>query len=246
MLKHLPNALTLTNLFCGCCAFVCTLYGQPVVAALFTAASFACDYADGMAARALGVSGPLGKELDSLADVISFGAVPGAMLYMMLRESLCGAGWTAYPDAGVQPHLCYAALPAFILSMFSGMRLGKFNLDPRQAHYFIGLSTPACTVLVLGLRLGAWHDRFGLRDTLQNPWLLFPLVGLLSWLLVSEIPMFGMKIKKLDLKSNALLLGFAALFLVGLFFLKELAFSLVILFYMVFSIVYKNKVVAVS
>lgn len=241
-MRHLPNFLTLTNLFCGCCALLFTFAGQPVTAAWFTLGSFLCDYADGMAARALGVSSPLGKELDSLADVVSFGVVPGAMLYQLLTagqttDSFAGAD-------GIASSVNLAALPAFILSAFSGLRLARFNLDTRQTSYFIGLSTPACTVFVLGLTLAAHHDRFGAASWIQNQWLLYVLVALLSWLLNAEIPMFGMKIKRFDLRSNAFNLVFLGLFVGALFFLKELALSVIILIYIVLSLFLKNKITA--
>lgn len=239
-MRHLPNLLTLANLFCGCCALLYTLHGEPVMAAWFTLGSFIFDYADGMTARALGVSSPLGKELDSLADVVSFGVVPGAMLYQLLVHSalngmLGGPAWEV-----VVP----SAFPAFVLSAFSGLRLARFNLDTRQTSYFIGLSTPACTVLVLGLTLAAHHDRFGAAGFIQNTWLLYGLVALLSWLLNAEIPMFGMKVKSLDLRSNGLNLAFAGLFGVLIFFFKELALSCIILIYIALSLIFKNKVVA--
>ncbi len=240
-MKHIPNLLTLANLFFGCCALLFTFAHDPVTAAFFTLGSFLCDYADGMAARALGVSSPLGKELDSLADVVSFGVVPGAMLYQMLQSSLCGDA--LYPGSfGVM--VCTAALPAFILSAFSGLRLARFNLDTRQTTYFIGLSTPACTVFVLGLTLAAHHNYFGIREILQQSWLIYALVALLSWLLNSEIPMFGMKIKRLDWNSNAINLSFVLLFGLFAYFLKELSLSAIIVVYMLTSIFFKNKVIA--
>lgn len=236
-MKQLPNALTLANLFCGCCALLYTLYWQPEVAALFTAGSFVFDYLDGMVARALRVSSPLGKELDSLADVVSFGVVPGAMLYQLLSGDVSITA--AYGHSFVQLH----ALPAFVLSAFSAFRLGKFNLDTRQGGYFIGLSTPACTVLVLGLALTAHHDRFGLKEVFENQWFLYGLIGLLSWLLVSEIPMFGMKIKRFDWKSNVINLVFLGLFVLLLFFLKELALSVIIICYIIASILLKRTII---
>lgn len=240
-MKHIPNLLTLTNLFFGCCALLYVLAFDPVTAAFFTLGSFLCDYADGMAARALGVSSPLGKELDSLADVVSFGVVPGAMFYQLLQSGVCAADATV---AGSRVHsICIAALPAFILSASSGLRLGRFNLDTRQATYFIGLSTPACTVFVMGLMLTAHHNYFGLAGFLHNPWLLYALVAVLSWLLNSEIPMFGMKIKRFDWSSNVFNLAFLLLFGILVFFLKELAFSAIILVYILASIVLKNKIV---
>lgn len=239
-MKHLPNALTLANLFCGCCALLNILYWQFDTAAWCIAGSFLFDYADGMAARALGVSSPLGKELDSLADVVSFGVVPGALLYQLINggttaeELLSGI-------SGLGQSVQIKALPAFVLTAFSALRLAKFNLDTRQANYFIGLSTPACTVFVLGLALAAQHDRFGWAATLGNKNLLYGIIALLSWLLVSEIPMFGMKVKK-GMGNNLLLLGFLLLF-GGLFvFLKELAFSAIIICYIAASVLMKDKV----
>ena len=240
-MKHIPNLLTLANLFFGCCALLYTLAFDPVTAALFTLGSFLCDYADGMTARALKVSSPLGKELDSLADVVSFGVVPGAMLYNILKITLL-----SHNASGPGPEMfavCTAALPAFILSASSGLRLGRFNLDTRQTSYFIGLSTPACTVFVLGLTLADHNRLFGISEWLHNQWLLYGLVAVLSVLLNSEIPMFGMKIKRFDLQSNLFNLAFLGLFLVLLFFLKVLAFSVIIVVYILASILFKNKVV---
>ena len=235
-MKHLPNALTLANLFCGCCAILHILYWQPETAALFTAGSFVFDYLDGMVARALKVSSPLGKELDSLADVVSFGVVPGAMLYQILAipaVELSGSDMLL-----VQWH----AVPAFILTAFSAFRLGKFNLDTRQTSYFLGLSTPACTVFVMGLTLSIAHNRFGAAEWLSAPGLIYGLIAILSWLLVSEVPMFGMKIKRMDWKSNVLIFVFLAL-LIGLsILLKELALSAIIVCYIVLSVIQKKKI----
>lgn len=252
-MKHIPNLLTLSNLFCGCCALMFTLNGEPVMAAWFVLGCFIFDYGDGMTARAMGLTSPLGKQLDSLADVVSFGVVPGAMFYMMMADKVLVGDDLL--DAVFNPLLsdrpeyrlsCVIlfALPAFILTMFAALRLGKFNIDTRQARYFIGLSTPACTVFVLGLSLAAENDRFGLKTVIENRWLIYSLIALLSWLMNSEIPMFGMKIRSFDLKSNAFTLAFLAVLLAMVFFLKELALSAVIVFYILISIALKNKVLA--
>ncbi len=245
MRQHIPNFLTLSNLFCGCCAILYILNGEQSTAALFTLGSFIFDYLDGMVARALKVGSPLGKELDSLADVVSFGVVPATMIYMMLTRGTCahvGRWLTAPPE--ILGYVCAAGLPAFVLAMFSALRLAKFNLDTRQGHYFIGLSTPACTVFVLGLALAVQNDHFGIREMLANPWLLYGLVALLSWLLVSEIPMFGMKIKRFDWASNRLPLLFVVLFGILIFFLKELALSAIIVCYFFASLLFRKQVVA--
>jgi CDP-diacylglycerol---serine O-phosphatidyltransferase len=227
---NLPNLLTLTNLFCGCCAVLYLFHGHPETAAWFTLSSFICDYFDGMLARALKISSPLGKELDSLADVVSFGVVPGAMLYMLLAN-----GDTA------QIHC--AALPAFILSAFSGLRLAKFNLDTRQTTYFMGLTTPACTLFVLGLTLSAGKNLFGIGDFFRsNAWLIYLLIPVLSALLLSEIPMFGLKLKSLDWKSNAPIFAMLTILALSVFFVKILALSITVLCYIAISILFKEKV----
>ncbi|MBL7826390.1 MAG: CDP-alcohol phosphatidyltransferase family protein [Saprospiraceae bacterium] len=235
-MRHLPNLLTLGNLFSGCCALLYTLYWQPDVAALFTAACFVFDYLDGMVARALKVSSPLGKELDSLADVVSFGVVPGAMLYQLMsgEPSITAAFGPSFVNT--------AALPAFVLSAFSGLRLAKFNLDTRQTNYFLGLSTPACTVFILGLALSAHHDLFGMGFIFENYYILYPLTAILSVLLVSEIPMFGMKIRNASWKSNAFNIGFLLLFAVFAFFFKEASLSLIIIAYILLSLLLKKQI----
>lgn len=239
-MKHIPNLLTLTNLFFGCCALLYTLAYDPVTAALFTLGSFLCDYADGMTARALNVSSPLGKELDSLADVVSFGVVPGAMIYQLIKLATCGEV-SLIPGSEIYA-VCPEALPAFLLAAASGLRLARFNLDTRQTSYFIGLSTPACTVFVLGLTISAYYDYFGMKGFLQNTWLLYGLVAVLSVLLNSEIPMFGMKIKRFDLKSNLFNIAFLVLFIVLFYFLHALALSIIILVYILASVIFRNKV----
>lgn len=235
MRRQIPNLITLGNLFCGCCALLWVLAGRPDLALWFTLGSFACDTADGLVARALGVSSPLGTQLDSLADVVSFGVVPGALLYRLL----C-------PDSGSGGLLSglsvYApALPAFLLTLAAAYRLGKFNIDTRQTSYFLGLSTPACTVFVVGLSLSAYHNRLGLGDWLAgNAWAVYGLVGILSWLMVSELPLAGLKIKRFGWRGNEALLVLLALFGGLLFVIKELAFSAIILLYIAYSMANKK------
>jgi CDP-diacylglycerol--serine O-phosphatidyltransferase len=246
MTRHIPNLLTLSNLFSGCCALLYILLGQMETAVLFTAGCFVFDYLDGMTARAFQVHSPLGKELDSLADVVSFGVVPGAMMYHLILAGVCGNGLHIRMggDSIFYHDVCQAALPAFVLSAFSAMRLAKFNLDTRQTSYFVGLSTPACTIFVLGLALGIYNNRFGMSALLAYPVVFYGLTAVLSWLLVSEIPMFGMKIKRFDLKSNAFNLIFLGLFVVLLLLLKELALPAIIICYIAASIAMKDRVVS--
>jgi CDP-diacylglycerol--serine O-phosphatidyltransferase len=239
MIRHLPNLLTLGNLFCGCCALLFILSGRIAEAALFTAGCFVLDYADGLAARALGVASDLGRQLDSLADVVSFGVVPGALMYHMLSEMTCPNAWALYPPHEVRPSICYAALPGFVLTAFAALRLGKFNIDIRQTHYFLGLTTPATTVFVLGIALAYAHNRFGLQTSL-HPGMLYALIFALSGLMNAELPMFGLKFGP---KKWWLPLAFLVLAALMGIFLRELALSAVVVAYIGASLFLASAVV---
>ncbi len=212
MKKHLPNALTCLNLFCGCLALRLLLGGQGETALgqalLLVVLAAVADFFDGFAARALGVASPIGKDLDSLADMVSFGVVPGAILYRLLVQSLPAV----YPLKGSEAELApfgiseewAAVVPlfAFVLTIFSALRLAKFNNDSRQTDSFIGLPTPACTLVVVGLPLIMANDRFGLTVYILNPWFLLGLTALLSGLLVAELPLFALKFKNFGWADN--------------------------------------------
>ncbi|MEQ8702563.1 MAG: CDP-alcohol phosphatidyltransferase family protein [Phaeodactylibacter sp.] len=227
--KHIPNAITLLNLVFGCCALVSILYGQYVTGFGFIVAAVAADYADGLVARLLGVHSELGKELDSIADVVSFGVVPGAIYYQLLLIALEQEGTGA---------LVYAAVPGFVLSAFSGMRLAKFNLDTRQTEGFIGLPTPSSTMFVTGLMLIYALDSYGMGEwVVRSPIVLYALIALQSYLLVSEIPMFALKFKSLTWAGNEIKFIFAGIALLLLILTQEVAFSAVVVLYVVFSAV---------
>lgn len=240
MIRHLPNAITLFNLFCGCCAVVSILGGDLLTGVGWLAAGAVADFADGAAARALKVQSPLGVQLDSLADMVSFGVAPGAILFMMLSQVFMpgGPAWQAFPgQAAVFEAPPWQAYPGFVLTVFSGLRLAKFNIDTRQTKHFLGLSTPACTILAAGLALAAHFDSFGLGGVLLQPWLLYVLIALLSGLLVSEIPMFSLKISPLRWKGNEIKLIFAAVSLLLFFVLGWAAPAAVILLYILVNII---------
>lgn len=221
MRQHLPNAVTLLNVILGCCALVCVLHQQFVPAIWFLIGAVAADYADGMLARALKVQSPLGKELDSLADMVSFGVVPATMIYQMLVLGL-----------ELDPtRFAWQAAPAFLLAAFSCLRLGLFNLDTRQTDHFIGLPTPSSTMLVGGVLLIVEFDSFGLRDWLLEPVFLYALTAVVSFLLVSGLPMFNMKFKKFVWTGNEIPLTFAAVSVLLLLVLREAAPALIISLY---------------
>ncbi|GAA4389686.1 CDP-alcohol phosphatidyltransferase family protein [Hymenobacter koreensis] len=233
--NHLPNALTCLNLLCGCVALSLILAYTPQTAtsgwepllpamALIGIAAIA-DFFDGLVARALRVSSPIGKDLDSLADMVSFGVVPGAILFKLLQHAL--------PAAGLPISLAYLA---FTVSIFSALRLAKFNNDTRQSDSFIGLPTPACTLLVASLPLILVYDRFGLTPIVLNPWVLLVLSFVLAGLLVAEIPLFALKFKNFSWQDNSLRFVFLIAAVLLLALLQAAAVPLIILLYVALSV----------
>lgn len=230
-MKQIPNIITLINLLCGCAALLSLFQGWYMATAWWLGAAALADFADGFAARALKVSSPVGKELDSLADLISFGLVPGAILYTLLVVS-------QFPslNSAIEGGLHWFAFPGFILTAFSALRLARFNLDERQTEGFIGLNTPACTLFVLGLLMLYQQDSWGAQAWLGQQIVIYPLIGLLSYLLLAEIPMFSFKFKHFGWEGNALRIIFAALSLVLLVIWQEVALAPIVLIYALINI----------
>ncbi|MCP3930480.1 MAG: CDP-diacylglycerol O-phosphatidyltransferase [Bacteroidetes bacterium] len=229
MKKHIPNFITLVNLFCGCCALLAVFYNQFLTAFWLLVAGGMADYADGLIARWLRVDSTLGKELDSLADMVTFGVVPGAILYMLLTIGLSPSHTPSF-------QLELLALPGFIVSVFAGLRLGKFNIDTRQHDTFIGLPTPSLTMFVTGLMLIYHFDSFGWGSTMINPWFLYIVIVLFSFLVVAELPMFSFKLKNFKWKGNEVKFSFAIISILMIILLKEAAFSLIISLYLLISV----------
>ena len=189
--RHIPNTVTCCNLFCGCIAAYMAFQADYEKAILFIILGAVFDFFDGMLARLFKVSGPLGKELDSLADDITFGLAPSAIVFTLFKE-------VHYPEF-LQPLAEYVPYTAFLIAAFSALRLGKFNIDPRQSTSFIGLPTPANALFWGSLVVGA-HE-FLVSESF-NAVYLFLLVCLMSYLLVAEIPMFSLKFKSLSWSAN--------------------------------------------
>ena len=231
MKRHLPNAVTCLNLLCGCLALTNIFAGRLEAGAWFVAAAALADFADGLLARALRVSSAIGKDLDSLADMVSFGVVPGAILGSLLAKSVAGG---SYPGSATLWE--WVPYIGFLVTIFSALRLAKFNNDTRQTTSFIGLPTPACTLVVASLPLILSHDNFGLREVVLNPWLLLGLTVLLSGLLVAELPLFALKFKSLrwaDNRRRFIFMLLAAGLLLGL---RATAVPLVVLLYVLLSV----------
>ena len=171
--KHIPNTITLMNLLCGVLGVICAVRGRPYLAFPLMLAAAVFDFSDGLAARLLGAYSNIGKELDSLSDMVSFGVLPSLMLVHGAQETGLQPGW-----------LCY--IPLF-LALMSALRLAKFNVDERQGTDFIGVATPTSAIMSGALCYS------GISLPL---WFIPAFSVVMGLLLVSEIPMFGMKIAK--------------------------------------------------
>lgn len=228
--RHIPNTVTCCNLFCGCIAAYMAFQSDYEKAILFIILGAVFDFFDGMLARLFNVSGPLGKELDSLADDITFGFAPSAIVFSLFKE-------VHYPDflLAVSEYMPYTA---FIIAAFSALRLGKFNIDTRQSTTFIGLPTPANALFWGSLVVGA-HD-FLVSDSF-NAIYLFLLVLLMSYLLVAEIPMFSLKFKNLAWSDNKISYIFLLVCIPLLVSLKLSSFAAIILWYIFLSVITKKK-----
>ncbi len=224
--RHIPNALTCMNLFSGCIAGVMAFEARYELALLFIIISAVFDFFDGMAARLLHAYSPIGKDLDSLADDVSFGMVPSLVVFSLFKEM-------TYPEylAGVAGYFPYLA---FLIAVFSALRLAKFNIDTRQTTSFIGLPVPANALFWASLVAG-YHDL--LTADGFNPLYLLALVCLFSWLLVSEVPMFSLKFKNLSWRDNKVQFLFLAGCLVALAALGlTKGFSAVIIWFILMSL----------
>lgn len=230
MHRHIPNMITCCNLLSGCVAAVFAFQGVYTVAFACIIMGAVFDFFDGLTARALKVSSPIGKELDSLADVITFGLAPATMAYSWLCE--CAS---AHLDMLVASAMPFAA---FLLVAFSALRLAKFNVDERQTSSFIGLPTPANALFWGGLVIGS-HD-----VVVAQPYgwvLVLVLILLFSWLLVAEIPMFSLKFKNLSWKSNRIAYTFLLVSLVLLVVLGWGGLSAVIGWYIILSLLTQKR-----
>lgn len=228
--RHIPNFVTACNLFSGCIAAVMAFQTNYEAAILFIILGATFDFFDGMLARLFHVSGPLGKELDSLADDITFGFAPSVIVFSLFKE-------VQYP-AFMQSMADIFPYTAFIIAVFSALRLGKFNIDPRQSSSFIGLPTPANALFWGSLVVGG-HS-FLISDAF-NALYLFVLVLLMSYLLVAELPMFSLKFKNLSWKDNKISYIFLLVCIPLLVIFRISGFAAIILWYILLSLLTKKK-----
>ena len=225
--NHLPNLVTLGNLFCGILATIFAVDGHFELTFLFVVLGIFLDFFDGFLARILKVSGELGKQLDSLADMVTSGVVPGIVLFYLL---------------GNKEQLVHAGLPLFglLITLAACYRLAKFNLDTRQSESFIGLPTPAMSLFIVSLPLVQMHsENLFIRDLIDNNYFLTGITILFSYLMNVELLLFSLKFKNYSLKENLhkyILIAFSIVLLITL---EYLAIPLIIMSYILLSM-FKN------
>ena len=254
-MKQIPNLFTLLNLFLGCVAIVFALQTQSFyiyvsddfssqfsvpenlsIAGILLFGAAAVDFLDGFVARLFNASSEMGKQLDSLADVVSFGAAPGVILYQLLRISYMRE------ENGLSVSIALL-LPAFIVSCAAAYRLAKFNLDDSQKYSFKGVPTPAVGLFVASLPL-ILHFGGGLLDVnsiLINTWVLYAIILITSWLMVSNLPVMAFKFKNFSIKNSLPQIILLAIGLIGAILLHWLAVPVIFIAYIILSLLFKNK-----
>ncbi|NOU39156.1 MAG: CDP-alcohol phosphatidyltransferase [Ferruginibacter sp.] len=249
-MKQIPNIFTLLNLICGCIAITFILQngitiqadGQLIelsekmwMASLFIAIAAVVDFLDGFVARLFNASSEMGKQLDSLADIVSFGVAPSMIIYQFLRMSF------ASNENGVNTTLLFL-FPAFIIAAAGAYRLARFNLDTTQSFGFKGVPIPAVGLLVASMPLIYWNTESAfITNLFLSKWFLYALILALSWLMVSTLPLMALKFKNITLKDNLpkyILITFSIL--AALFF-QWLAVPIIFIAYIILSLLFKNK-----
>jgi len=244
MKRYIPNLITLMNLFCGSVAAVFAVLNQLELAAFFVFLGIIFDFFDGLAARLLNVKSELGLQLDSLADMVTCGLVPGIIMFQLLGMSMSG-GWNV--DLSSQAvndtfwvGLKVAPLPffGFLITLASAYRLAKFNIDEDQVSSFIGLPTPANALLILSLPLILlYHSNDLLNGIILNQWFLIGVTLLSAYLLNAKIELFALKFENWNFKDNSQRYIFIIVSLVLLMTMKFLAVPAIIAFYILSSLV---------
>jgi CDP-diacylglycerol--serine O-phosphatidyltransferase len=233
--KYIPNTITSLNLLAGCISVALTFEGYITYAVymIFIAAVF--DFLDGMSARLLNAYSIVGKELDSLADVVSFGVAPSMIMFHMMKLSLFGTLHLPPLQVLSFSQVFFLMVP-FIIAILSGVRLAKFNVDERQTENFIGLAVPANALFFVSLYLvSIISTNHILLDLLSNKLVLSVIIILFSLLLVSEFPMFSLKFKSLGFRGNQIRYIFIVLSVILLILLQTVALPLIILLYISLS-----------
>ncbi len=244
MKKYIPNAITLLNLFCGLIATIFAVKGNLLMAATFVMLGIFFDFFDGFAARLLNVKSELGLQLDSLADMVTSGVVPGIVLFKLFEKTTGVFPYNFYYSEQNWGDRFTSFLPliGLLVSLASCYRLAKFNIDTRQTDSFIGLPTPANTLFILSLPLIlTTSDILVINEIILNKWFLVALTLFSSYMLNAEIPLFSLKMKTFSVKENIVKYLFLISSIVMLLLLQFLAIPLIIVLYVLISIVMNLK-----
>lgn len=226
MKKYVPNTLTLLNLLCGSIAVIFVVNDNFITAVFFVFLGIFFDFFDGFAARKLNVQSELGLQLDSLADVVTSGLVPGLVMYKLLE--MCDLSWD---ELNILP------FSGLAITLASAYRLAKFNIDEDQQTYFKGLPTPANALLILSLPLILeFQNSDAINNIILNKWFLIGVIALSTWLLNSNIKLFALKFKDYSFKANATRYIFILLSAVLIIVLHFAAIPIIILLYIIMSV----------
>ena len=247
--RHIPNAVTLLNLFSGCIALIFAVYGNLIAAAVFVCLGIFFDFFDGLLARKLNVQSPLGIQLDSLADLVTSGVVPGIIMFKLMSLTVDAPDYSDYSDhwnsvlnwQGLKMSLL--PLIGLLIALASAYRLAKFNLDEEQQSYFKGLPVPANTLVILSLPLILEYQNSDLMNSIIiNKWFLIGLTLLSCYLLNSNIKLFALKFKNWSFEDNAVRYIFLLLSVVFLIVLQFAAIPLIIALYIVLSLLTRSTI----
>jgi len=260
LFRNIPNLFTLLNLIFGCIAIVYILQvGQSIVilndqtgaydpffpeklawGSLFIFLAAVVDFLDGFVARLFKATSKMGEQLDSLSDLVSFGVAPGLILYQLLRLSY------AQEENGLDVSFV-ALLPAFIFTAAAAWRLAKFNISADQTNSFKGVPTPSAGLLIASFPLIIWYEYFGMQQLFINKWFLYGVIVLISYLMVSNLPLMALKFKDFTFRNNAgrfILVALSAVAIIILAFMKTiwLAWPIIFVLYVLLSLFYKEPV----
>jgi CDP-diacylglycerol---serine O-phosphatidyltransferase len=231
--KHIPNLITLGNLFCGTVATIYAVQADFVFAGLFVILGIVFDFFDGFAARLFNVSGELGKQLDSLADMVTSGVVPGIIMLKLIEVNTFNASNSFFDNS-----IIGISLVGLVLTLGACYRLAKFNIDTRQSDSFIGLPTPAMSLFVISLPLIQEYSNIEFAlNLITNNYFLITITILLTYLMNAQLPLFSLKFKDYSIKNNLIKYVFLIASLLMIVFLQYISIPLIIIVYVVLSVI---------
>ncbi|MBC7828187.1 MAG: CDP-alcohol phosphatidyltransferase family protein [Chitinophagaceae bacterium] len=252
-MKQIPNLFTLLNLVFGCVAIIFILQtGETLVTqnegtwiaqlpekiwwgSICIGIAAIIDFLDGFVARLFKAESAIGKELDSLADVVSFGVAPGLIFYQLLRISYISE------ESGLDTSV-WTLLPALLFPCAGAYRLARFNTDPEQQSGFRGVPIPAAGLVAASLPLILLYDYFGLASILLNKWVLYAIIIVLSYLMISNLSLMALKFKDFTFQNNLSKIILIVLSIVAVIFLQWLAVPVIFILYILLSLAFKNKI----